>query len=240
MTTERQKDQPAGPETETAPGEAKATVSDMTPSQGSPQADMEPGIQVEAAMEAEQPLDAEVLADFEEALTTPENDLATELADALRENAELRDQLLRALADVENTRRRAARDKEDTAKYAIAGFARDLLETADNLRRALDAVPADAKTGDAALSNLIEGVEATERQMLSVFAKNGLVKVDPVGEAFDPNYHQAVFEVPNSGQAPGTVAQVLQAGFVLNGRLVRPAMVGVAKGEPPPKVDTVA
>ena len=232
MTNERPKDQPVGPETETAPQMANAPASDVS--------DIEPGIQVDATMEAEPPLDAEVLAEFEEGLAAPQTELEAELADALRENAELRDQLLRALADVENTRRRAARDKEDTAKYAIAGFARDLLETADNLRRALDAVPSDAKTDDAALSNLIEGVEATERQMLSVFAKNGLVKVDPVGEAFDPNYHQAVFEVPNSGHAPGTVAQVLQAGFVLNGRLVRPAMVGVAKGEPPPKVDTVA
>ena len=180
------------------------------------------------------------LEDFGDELAAPQTELEAELTQALRENADMRDQLLRALADAENTRRRAAREKEDTAKYAINGFARDLLDTADNLRRALDAVPAEAKGGDPALATLVEGVEATERQMLSVFAKHGLEKVDPTGQVFDPNFHQAVFEVPNSGQAPGTVAQVLQAGYVLNGRLVRPAMVGVAKGDPPPKVDTVA
>ena len=237
MTNDRPKDQDAGPGPEDASQAAEA------PEPQGPTA--EEGSGADAAIDApltdeQPPLEAEVLAEFEEGLEAPQTVLEAELAQALRENAEMRDQLLRALADAENTRRRATRDKEDTAKYAIAGFSKDLLETADNLRRALDAVPADAKSGDPALSNLVEGVEATERQMLSVFAKHGLIKVDPVGEAFDPNYHQAVFEVPNSGQAPGTVAQVLQVGFVLNGRLVRPAMVGVAKGEPPPKVDTVA
>lgn len=178
--------------------------------------------------------------DFGGTAEAPATGMEAELAAALRENAEMRDQLLRALADAENTRRRAARDKEDTAKFAVSGFARDLLDTADNLRRALEAVPEDAKSGDPALATLVEGVEATERQMLTVFAKHGLVKIEPLGEPFDPNYHQAMFEVPDSGYAPGTVAHVMQPGYVLNGRLIRPAMVGVAKGEPPPKVDTVA
>ncbi len=160
-----------------------------------------------------------------------------ELAELRAENEKLRDQLLRALADAENTRRRAQRDKEDTARFAVAGFARDLLTTADNLRRALDAVPQDARQQDSALAALMDGVEVTERELLTVFERHGLTRIDPVGEKFDPNYHQAMYEVPDSGHVPGTVAHVMQPGYVLNGRLLRPAMVGVAKGEPPQKVD---
>jgi molecular chaperone GrpE len=154
------------------------------------------------------------------------------------ENEQLRDQALRALAEVENTRRRAERDREDTAKFAIGKFARDLLNVADNLRRALDAVPADAD--NPALKALAEGVEATERELLAAFEKHGLTRIDPIDQKFDPNFHQAMFEVPNSGKLPGTVVQVMIPGYVLNGRLLRPAMVGVATGEPPQKVDTQA
>src|SRR6056297_51635 len=160
-----------------------------------------------------------------------------ERAELRAENEKLRDQLLRALADAENTRRRAQRDKEDTARFAVAGFARDLLTTADNLRRALDAVPQDARQQDQALAALMDGVEVTERELLSVFERHGLTRIEPLGEKFDPNYHQAMYEVPATGQVPGTVAHVMQSGYVLNGRLLRPAMVGVAKGEPPQKVD---
>jgi molecular chaperone GrpE len=189
----------------------------------------------EPAAEAESPEAPAAAPEGEAApeLPSPEQ----ELAELRAENEKLRDQLLRALADAENTRRRAQRDKEDTARFAVAGFARDLLTTADNLRRALDAVPQDARQQDQALAALMDGVEVTERELLSVFERHGLTKVDPLGEKFDPNYHQAMYEVPGSGQIPGTVAHVMQPGYVLNGRLIRPAMVGVAKGEPPQKVD---
>lgn len=169
--------------------------------------------------------------------TPAEDALAAQLRE---ENARLKDQMLRALAEAENTRRRAERDREDTAKFAISKFARDLLNVADNLRRALDSVPADAAGDNAALGTLVEGVAATERELLGAFEKHGIARIDPTDQPFDPNYHQAMFEVPDSGKVPGTVAQVMAPGYVLHGRLLRPALVGVAAGEPPQKVDTTA
>jgi len=148
------------------------------------------------------------------------------------EIAQLKDQLLRALAETENTRKRAERDREDTAKFAISNFARDLLAVADNLTRAVDSVPADARAGNAALATLLEGVELTDRQLQSLFEKHGIARLAPMGQPFDPNLHQAMFEVPGTGKPAGTVVQVLQAGFTIHGRLLRPALVGVAKGEP--------
>lgn len=244
MSNETPKNDPAAPGTAETPHAAAATATDSEA-----QGNSNPGAPAfdDAGPEPDSATGDPQSGEFQfgesqpgETAEAPASAMEAELAAALRENAEMRDQLLRALADAENARRRAARDKEDTAKFAIAGFARDLLETADNLRRALEAVPAEAKSGDPALATLVEGVEATERQMLTVFAKHGLVKIEPLGEPFDPNYHQAMFEVPGSDYPPGAVAHVMQAGYVLNGRLIRPAMVGVAKGEPPPKVDTVA
>ncbi|MEE8270850.1 MAG: nucleotide exchange factor GrpE [Alphaproteobacteria bacterium] len=156
------------------------------------------------------------------------------------EIATLRDQMLRALADAENTRRRAERDKQDIAKFAVSDFARDMLAAADNLRRALDAVPDDLTGESAVLANLREGVDATERQLLSSLEKHSITRIDPLDEKFDPNFHQAMFEVPGSGKPPGTVVQVIQAGYTIHGRLLRPALVGVAKAEPAQKVDTTA
>ena len=165
--------------------------------------------------------------------------MAAEVARLTEENARLKDQALRSLAEAENTRRRAQKEKEDTAKFAVSGFAKDLLNVADNLTRALDSVPTDS--ADPAMTRALrDGVSAVDREMMSVFDRHGLTKIVPAGERFDPNYHQAMFEVPESGQLPGTVVQVIQPGYVLHGRLLRPAMVGVAKGEPPPKVDTEA
>lgn len=149
---------------------------------------------------------------------------------AQAEMNQLKDQLLRALAETENTRRRAERDREEASKYAIANFARDVLTVADNLRRAIDSVPAEARTGNTALATLIEGVELTERQLQSMLEKYGITMVAPMDQPFDPNFHQAMFEVPGTGKPNGTVVQVLQAGFVIHGRLLRPALVGVAKG----------
>lgn len=147
------------------------------------------------------------------------------------ENGKLKDQALRALAETENIRRRSEREREDTAKYAISGFAKSLLDAADNLRRAIDAVPAEAVETDPALKTLVDGVAATERQLLAAFERHGVTRIEPVGEAFDPNFHQAMFELPGTGKPSGTIVQVVQPGYVLQGRLLRPAMVGVAKGE---------
>jgi molecular chaperone GrpE len=151
---------------------------------------------------------------------------------AQQEVAALKDQLLRALAETENVRRRAARDKEDAGKFAMAGFAREVLAVADNLQRALEAISPDSLDKDPVLKTLVEGIEATERQLGVAFDKQGIKKVWPLGEKFDSNLHQAMFEVPGTDKPAGTVVQVLQAGYTLHERLLRPAMVGVAKGQP--------
>lgn len=150
----------------------------------------------------------------------------------------LRDQALRALADAENTRRRAQREIEDNSRYAVANLARDLLPVADNLRRALDSVPANDRAGDQRLEGICAGVELTERELLAVFERFAIKRVDPLGQPFDHNLHQAMFEIETAEYPPGTVAHVLQPGYVIHGRLLRPAMVGVAKaqaGSAPPK-----
>lgn len=154
--------------------------------------------------------------------------------DVLRaENSDLRDKYLRLAAEMDNLRRRTERDVKDAKSYSVAGFARDMLAVSDNLRRALDAIPADAlESGDAGLKALAEGVEMTERSMLAALERHGVRKLDPVGEKFDPNFHQAMFEVPNPEVANNTVVQVVQAGFVIGERVLRPAMVGVSKGGP--------
>ena len=157
---------------------------------------------------------------------------ADALAASQAEAAALKDQLLRALAETENVRRRAQRDREDAGKYAIAAFAKELVGVADNLRRAIGAIPAEALANDEALRNLAAGVELTERQLLSAFERFQLRRIEPLGEKFDSNLHQAMFELPAEGQPPGTVVQVLQPGYVLHDRLIRPAMVGVAKASP--------
>ena len=167
------------------------------------------------------------------------------LADAIEklaaENAQLKDQALRAMAEAENTRRRFQREKDDATRYGIAGFARDLLEIADNLQRAIDAAP-EAELADHPLAKQLSvGVSMTEKMLADAFAKHGISRIDPAGEKFDPNFHQAMFEVPDPSRPPGTVVQVVQVGYVLHGRLLRPAMVGIAKGgEAPQRVDTEA
>jgi molecular chaperone GrpE len=149
------------------------------------------------------------------------------------ELAEQKDRLLRALAETENTRRRAQREREDASKYAVAGFAKDLLSSADNLRRALQSLP-EAEVKDDRTRSLLEGVAATERELLGVFERHGIKRLDPMGEPFDHNFHQAIFEAERPDQPSGTIVEVLQPGYVLHDRLLRPAMVGVAKGGPKP------
>ncbi|HEV2300749.1 MAG TPA: nucleotide exchange factor GrpE [Stellaceae bacterium] len=147
------------------------------------------------------------------------------------ELAEMKDRLLRALAETENVRRRAAREREDTRKYALSGFAKDLLSAVDNLRRALDSLP-QSEVRDEKVRGLLEGVAATERELLGVFERHGIRRIDPKGERFDHNLHQAIFETETSDTPAGTVVEVLQPGYVIHDRLLRPAMVGVAKQAP--------
>jgi molecular chaperone GrpE len=154
------------------------------------------------------------------------------LEEAKAEAGRLKDQLLRALAETENVRRRASRDREDAQRYAAANFAKDMLVVADNLGRALQHIPAEQLENDPALKTLYEGVAATERQLLATFERHNIKRIDPLGEKFDSNLHHAMFEVPGTGQPAGTVVQVLQPGYMMHDRLLRAAMVGVAKAEP--------
>lgn len=147
------------------------------------------------------------------------------------ENAELRDRLLRAVADMENLRKRTEREIGDTRSYAIAGFARDMLTATDSLSRALMMLPHEAReAADATTKSLIEGIEMTEREMQRLLAKHGVKPIEAEGQKFDPHKHQAMFEVPDPTRPEGTVVQVVQAGFAIGDRVLRPAMVGVAKG----------
>lgn len=149
------------------------------------------------------------------------------------ENADVKDRLLRLAADMENLRRRTEREIKDARVYGVTGFAREMLSVADNLRRAIEAVPAEAKAhGDDGLNALIDGVEVTERSLISALEKHGVKRLDPEGQRFDPNFHQAMFEIPNPEVPHNTVVQVVQAGYAIGDRVLRPAMVGVSKGGP--------
>jgi molecular chaperone GrpE len=171
---------------------------------------------------------AETPAAQTDAPATAPPDPAAELA---REAADLKDRLLRSLAEMENLRRRTDRQIDDARVYGIANFARDTLGVADNMRRALDAVtPELRESADTAVKALIEGVDLTERELLKVLEKHGIKKLEPLGNKFDPNLHQAMYEVPDPSVPAGTVAQVVQAGYTIGDRVLRPALVAVAKG----------
>ncbi len=168
-------------------------------------------------------------------------DQADEFLALGEENQDLKNRLLLLAADMENLRRRTEREKQDSAKYAISNFARDVLTIGDSLTRALQAIPAEAReTADETLKSLLEGVEMTEREMINVLSRHG-VRIDkPTGEKFDPNRHQAIFEVEDTELPAGTVTEVVQSGYVIGDRVLRPAMVGVSKGGPKaPKPETV-
>ena len=188
------------------------------------------------------PPEAEAEEDGDAALAAPEDPIAAlEL-----EVADLNDQLLRALAETENTRRRAEREHQDIIRYGVTNLVRDILAVADNLQRALDSVPADARTGNEAVASLATGVEMTGKEFLSALERHGVQKVEPLGERFDHNLHQAMFALEGTGQPAGTIVELMQPGYMLHDRLLRPAMVGVAKGDPdtPPgdveHIDTTA
>ncbi len=148
------------------------------------------------------------------------------------ENAELKDRLMRALAETENTRRRAEKDRTDASKFGGSGIAKELLPVLDNLGRAVSAVPPDLREENEQIKNLIVGVEMTEKQFLDAFSRFGVTRIDPKGEKFSYDRHQAMSEREGTGEAPGTIVEVLQAGYMMHERLLRPAMVVVAKGEP--------
>ena len=159
--------------------------------------------------------------------------LTAELDKAETENAELKDQALRLAAEMENLRRRTAKDVKDARQFSIAGFAREMLAVSDNLRRAINAIPNETReAGDAGLLTLIEGVELTERSMVQALEKHDVKKITPLNERFDPHLHQAMFEIPNTQVPNNTVLEVVQDGYVIGERCLRPAMVGVAKGGP--------
>jgi len=184
----------------------------------------------DTSVPAAEAADAETPAAQTEAPATAPPDPAAESA---REAAELKDRLLRSLAEMENLRRRTDRQVDDARVYGIANFARDTLGVADNMRRALDAVtPELRESADTAVKALVEGVELTERELLKVLEKHGVKKLEPLGTKFDPNLHQAMYEVPDPSLPAGTVAQVVQAGYTIGDRVLRPALVAVTKGGP--------
>ena len=149
------------------------------------------------------------------------------------ENVELKDRSLRTLAEMENLRRRTEREVSDAKAYGVTSFARDMLGFGDNLRRAIDAVPAEAReAADPALRSFVEGIELTERDFLSRLARFGVKKMEPAGKKFDPNHHEVLFELPDESVVTGTVMQVVEPGYTIGERVLRAAKVGVSRGGP--------
>ncbi|MGA7485551.1 MAG: nucleotide exchange factor GrpE [Xanthobacteraceae bacterium] len=166
---------------------------------------------------------------------------AADAAALARQVDEYKDKLLRTLAEMENLRRRTEREIADTRLYGISAFARDIIAVADNMQRALGALDAELREkADAGTKALLDGVELTERELLKVLEKHGVKKFDPLGEKFDPNLHQAMFELPDPSRPAGTVAQVMQPGYLIGERVLRPALVAVAKGGPKPSAEPPA
>ena len=163
--------------------------------------------------------------------SAPEAEPADPVAALTAENQALKDKVLRTLADMENLRRRTEKEMADARTYAVAQFAQDMLTVTDNLRRALDSVTEESRqTADTGLKSMLEGVELTERDLLKTLERHHIRKIHPQGERFDPNLHQAMFEAEDPALPAGTVTQVVQSGFVIGERLLRPALVGVSKG----------
>jgi molecular chaperone GrpE len=185
---------------------------------------------VEPFPNAEAP-EAEAKAGGETSSAGGERDIHSVIEALNAENGQLKDKVLRTLAEMENLRRRTEKEVADARTYATTNFARDILNVADNVRRALESVPAEvAAAAEGALKALMEGIDLTERDLLKTLERHGIRKLEPKGEKFDPNLHQAMFEVPDPTVPNGTVREVVQAGFVIGDRVLRPALVGVAKG----------
>ena len=230
-----------------APKGTKETMQDET-ERAEPETEAAPPAGQSDAGEADQAA-ATDNADKESA-AAPEGDDAggqedAAAADADEDEAEggeaaLKDQLLRALADAENARRRARKDVEDARAYAISRFAQDLLGVGDNLSRALESIPAERRESDDAVKAIADGIEMTAREFEAVMGRHGITRIDPLGEKFDYNLHQALFETAETDQPDGTVVQVLQTGYRIGERLLREAMVGLAKGGAAPADGGVA
>lgn len=192
--------------------------------------------ETDGAARPEEPVTAGQPANDTEPTTAAGGDGASQDVDALAtleaEKADLRDKLLRALADLENVRRRAEREAADARTYAVTAFARDMLNVADNIRRALESVPEELRAGEGPAKALVDGIDLTERDLLKTLDRHGVRPVEPQGQKFDPHLHQAMFEVPNPDVPNGTVVQILQTGYTIGDRVLRPALVGVAKGGP--------
>ena len=176
---------------------------------------------------------AEQTASPTEAKTAPAG--GEEIARLRAEAADLKDRLFRAHAEMDNVRKRLEREKAEQAKFAITKFARDVVGIGDNVQRAIDAVPHRAVEQDAALKSFVEGVTMIERELLSVLGRHGIQRLDPKGEPFNPHHHQAVVEVPSDEVAAGLVTQVFQSGYMIEERVLRPAMVAVSKGGAKPQ-----
>jgi molecular chaperone GrpE len=185
------------------------------------------------ADETKRPADAEAMSAADED-AGPENAAATDDVAALAGAMdELRDKYLRAMAEADNIRKRAERDVVDARAYGIASFARDIIGVSDNLSRALEAIEPEARnSAQGTLKALLDGVELTRRELEKALKKQGVRPIDPKGEKFDPHFHQAMYEVPNADAPPGTVVQVMQTGYAIGERVLRPALVAVAKGGP--------
>ena len=225
MTEDPKKEEaldPNSPEQETPePQTAQEAAQDDAPAEASAATSEEPA--PDGAGGAEE-------ADGAESPWSSDNPLEAEIAD-------LKDKLLRSLAENENQIRRARRDREDATKYAAANFARDMLSVADNMRRAMEAVPETLNKEDEAVKGFLEGIELTERELLTTLERHGIKKISPLGEKFDHDHHEALFEVPTGDAEPGTVMQVVEEGYIIHDRLLRAARVGVAKALAPPSGD---
>ena len=173
----------------------------------------------------------DVVVNLQDATAQPLPSGDARIAELEAKLAESNDRALRAIAEADNTRKRLEKERQDTAKYAISGFARDLLAVADNMRRALQAITPEQQDKNPELKTIYVGVEMTERVLMQLFEKNGIKKIEPLGQTFDPNLHEVIFESEIPGQQAGTIIQVVEAGYTIHDRLLRPARVGVAKGD---------
>jgi molecular chaperone GrpE len=192
------------------------------------QAQEQPDMKHTDKLKAKQPLDAQIKEAAKD-IGSPFSKTNEELEQLKAETAALKDQLLRTMAEAENIRKRAQRDVEEAGKYAVTSFARDLINVLENLHRAEESIPKDQISDNALLNNIFQGVEMTKRELLGIFERHGIKRIDPKGEKFDHNFHQAMVQIPDDSCPPDTVVQVLQAGYVIKDRLLRPALVGVSK-----------
>jgi len=211
----------------------------MTDATAKPEDNIPEEIEDNIPEEIKDPLSPEPIHEDGEDLYSEDNPLAevseeaVSLAALQKEYEETKDKMIRAVAEAENARKRAVKEREDARKYSISGFAKDLVNVADNLRRALDALPEGVADREEGLKAVIGGIEATERELLKAFELNGIKKLEPQveSEIFDPNMHEVMFEAPGTGKPAGTIIQIVETGYTLHDRLLRPARVGVAKDE---------